>query len=129
MEDRISPPSSLHRLTLSDIEHQLATQSIILIRDKSDPIACLFVTQKPDLLYLGKIAVHPDHRRKGALAAMLAVAEDLAKNWSLTRLQLETRIELSENHATFARLGFVQTAQTAHPGFAQPTSITMEKLL
>ena len=40
---------------------------------------------------------------------------------------METRIELTENHATFARLGFVKTAETAHPGYDGPTSITMSR--
>jgi phosphinothricin acetyltransferase len=40
-------------------------------------------------------------------------------------LELETRIELTENHATFARMGFIKTAETAHPGYERPTSIKM----
>lgn len=42
-------------------------------------------------------------------------------------LELETRIELLENHATFAALGFVRVTESAHPGFSRPTSITMRK--
>ena len=40
-------------------------------------------------------------------------------------LELQTRIELTENQATFGRMGFVKTAETAHEGFDRPTSITM----
>ena len=40
-------------------------------------------------------------------------------------LELSTRIELVENHATFARMGFAKTAETAHEGFDRPTSIVM----
>ena len=40
-------------------------------------------------------------------------------------LALQTRIELVENHRAFGRMGFVKTAETAHPGFARPTSFTM----
>ena len=44
-------------------------------------------------------------------------------------LELQTRIELTGNHAVFARLGFHETERTAHAGYARPTSITMRKAL
>ena len=44
-------------------------------------------------------------------------------------LELQTRIELTGNHAAFRRMGFVETARTAHPGFDRPTSITFRKRL
>ena len=44
-------------------------------------------------------------------------------------LELQTRIELTENHATFGALGFKKIAETAHPGYSRPTSITMRKLV
>ncbi|MFN7434077.1 MAG: N-acetyltransferase, partial [Betaproteobacteria bacterium] len=44
-----------------------------------------------------------------------------------TALELQTRIELTENHATFAALGFAKVAETAHPGYARPTSITLRR--
>lgn len=34
---------------------------------------------------------------------------------------------LVENHEAFAALGFAKVAQSAHPGFDRPTSITMRK--
>ena len=56
---------------------------------------------------------------------------------SLTRAQflghseivLETRIELTENHATFAHMGFVKTREGAHDGYDHPTYIEMRKAL
>ena len=38
-----------------------------------------------------------------------------------------TRIELTENHATFAALGFAKVAETAHPGYKRATSITLRR--
>jgi hypothetical protein len=40
---------------------------------------------------------------------------------------LETRVELTQNHAIFRRLGFVETTRKAHPGFDRPTSVTFQK--
>ena len=44
-------------------------------------------------------------------------------------LELETRIELTENHETFAALGFVKVSEGAHPGYDRTTFITMRKTL
>jgi hypothetical protein len=42
-------------------------------------------------------------------------------------VELQTRIELVENHAIFAALGFVETARTAHKGYDRPTTLTFRK--
>jgi phosphinothricin acetyltransferase len=42
-------------------------------------------------------------------------------------LELQTRVELIENHKTFGALGFEKVAETAHPGYSRPTSITMQR--
>jgi penicillin-binding protein 2 len=38
-------------------------------------------------------------------------------------------VVLADNRRLFARCGFVETAQHAHPGYAQPTFVDMEKRL
>ncbi|SLN34598.1 hypothetical protein ROH8110_01726 [Roseovarius halotolerans] len=45
----------------------------------------------------------------------------------LSGLELETRIELTENHETFRRLGFVKSGEGAHKGFERSTYIIMRK--
>lgn len=59
----------------------------------------------------------------------MAKAETLARRDGNSKLRLETRVELTENHAAFGRMGFVKVSETAHAGFDRPTSITMEKII
>ena len=47
----------------------------------------------------------------------------------LPRLLLSTRLVLVGNRRLFARCGFVETAQLAHPGYAHPTFVDLEKAL
>lgn len=49
----------------------------------------------------------------------------MAREAGKSRLVLQTRVELVENHEAFTRLGFSITAHTAHEGFDRPTSVTM----
>lgn len=129
MEGRIDPPSSLHRMTAADLATAAGEGAAVLAHDGGALVGCAFASVKGDALYLGKVAVAASARRRGVTRAMFAAAEAEARRRGLGALELQTRIELVENHETFARLGFVRTAETAHPGFDRPTSVTMRKEL
>ncbi len=129
MEGRIDPPSSIHRWTAETFAAEAAAGAAWLVEDGRDLIGCGFAKVVKDALYLGKIAIHPEHRGKGLARSIIAAAENEAKQRAIAALEIETRIELAENHATFAALGFVQTGETGHPGYDRPTSITMRKPL
>ncbi|MCP5085973.1 MAG: GNAT family N-acetyltransferase [Rhodobacteraceae bacterium] len=129
MEARINPPSSLHRLTPEAIEAFAATRYLYVIEAGSTPIACMFATDKDEFLYLGKIAVSAEYRDRGLAGVLMTQAEETARDLGFNRLRLESRIELTEVHATFASFGFTKVGETAHPGYDRPTSIIMEKVL
>jgi len=125
MEGRIDPPSSLHRLTPQAIAQQARTGEIWVIG--TPPVACMFLTPQPDALYVGKLAVHPAQQGQGHARRLLDLAATRAKALGFAELELQTRVELLENHVVFQRLGFRQVAATAHPGFDRPTSLTFRR--
>ena len=126
MEGRIDPPSSMHKLTADIIAAQAEAGSEIWVIG-TPPVACIFMTPKVDCLHLGKIAVDYAHRNQGLARALIEKAETRARVLGLPVLELQSRVELVENHAAFAALGFQQVAMTAHPGFDRPTSITFRR--
>ena len=121
MEGRIEPPSSLDRLTAND----LAASEVWVIGTPAQ--ACMVLTPKPGRLYLGKLAVEPGLQGQGLGRALVRAAEQRALALGLTVVELETRVELVENHAIFGKLGFLEVGRKAHPGFDRPTSITFAK--
>jgi ribosomal protein S18 acetylase RimI-like enzyme len=125
MEGRIDPPSSMHGLTPDSIAAQARAVEVWGIG--TPPVACVFLTPRPDALYVGKLAVDAAHRRKGLGRRLIDLAETRARALALPALELQTRVELTENHATFRALGFREIARTAHPGFDRPTSITFRR--
>ncbi len=127
MDARVDPPSSAHRLTLDAIKEQTTSGEVWIIG--APPLACVFLTEKNDHLYVGKLAVDPFARGKGHARRLIEVAEARAKARGLTGLELEVRIELIENHEAFRRMGFVKTGEKRHEGFDRPTSITMRKAI
>jgi ribosomal protein S18 acetylase RimI-like enzyme len=125
MDGRIDPPSSMHALTPDSIALQARTGEVWVLGHP--PVACVFLSPKPQALYVGKLAVAAAHRGQGLARALIDLAETRARALHLPALELQTRVELTENQAAFRALGFVVVARTAHPGYDHPTSITYRR--
>ena len=125
MDNRINPPSSAHRMTAQSMKADADKGALLIAERGGDLVGCVFAQAKGDALYIGKLAVRPGLHGVGIGRKLVDAAREEARQRGLAVLELQTRIELTENHATFARMGFVKTAETAHEGFDRPTSITM----
>lgn len=127
MESRIDPPSSLLRMDAAQLEEKAREEVLILAIEDRRVVGCAFACLRDDCVYVGKLAVDGTVRRRGVARRIMQAAETLARAHARPFVELETRIELIENHETFAALGFFKVAESAHPGFDRPTSITMRK--
>lgn len=127
MEGRIDPPSSLLRMDARQLQEKANEEVLILAREDQRLVGCCFVSVRDDCVYVGKLAVDAEARRRGVARELMAAAEALARVNARAFVELETRLELVENHRTFEALGFAKVGESAHPGFARPTSITMRK--
>lgn len=125
MEGRVNPPSSMHRLTVQNIEEKANSSDLLLAWEGSRLVGCVFANELDDALYIGKLAVDPTIQKKGIGKQLMQACRELAIKRGKPELELETRIELLENHAFFAAQGFRKTGESAHEGFDSPTSITM----
>jgi GNAT superfamily N-acetyltransferase len=122
MEGRINPPSSLRDLTPESLA---AAAEVWVLGDP--PRACMVLTPKPGHLYLGKLAVEPALQGQGLGRQMMAFAEARARDLGLPQIELETRVELTENHRFYLGLGYAEAGRSAHPGFTNPTSVRYVK--
>ncbi len=129
MEVRIDPPSSVSRLTPASLAAKSRDETLFLARDHDELIGCVFARPQGDALYVGKLAVRHDRQRGGVARRLMAAVEAYARADGVRCLELETRIELTQNHATFAALGFVKSGEHAHEGYDRPTFISMRKAL
>lgn len=129
MDGVIDPPSSAHLLTPASLAARARAEIAYVAVDGQRLLGCIFCRPEPEALYIGKLAVAPPLQGRGVGRLLLAAAEELARGLRLPALRLETRIELTGNHVTFAHWGFVRTAENAHPGFTRITSIEMRKRL
>ncbi|RUM26682.1 GNAT family N-acetyltransferase [Rhizobium vallis] len=129
MNGRIDPPSSALRLTAQALAEKAEAEIGHVAIEEGKLTGCLFLRPEADCLYVGKLAVLPTAQGEGLGRRLLAIAEETAAALDLPALRLETRIELTDNHAVFAAWGFSRTAEKAHPGFARTTFVEMRKVL
>jgi GNAT superfamily N-acetyltransferase len=129
MEGRIDPPSSLDRMTVETLREKAVEETLLLAWDGEVLVGCGYARDDGETLYLGKLAVDQAYRRRGILRSLIGFAEDMARADGKSALELQTRVELVENHATFATLGFIKSGESAHEGYDRPTSITMRKAI
>lgn len=129
MNGRIDPPSSALALTPQSLREKARNEIGYVALDGDKIAGCVFCRAEPESLYIGKLAVLPSAQGKGIGRSLLTYAEAEARKHGLAILRLETRIELIENHATFATWGFAKTAENSHPGFDRTTSIEMRRFL
>ena len=76
-----------------------------------------------------RLAVAPAWRGRGIATALVAAAEDGRACDCACRASSEHRLVLLDNRRLFAACGFVETTREAHPGYAEPTFVNMEKRL
>lgn len=129
MDGVIDPPSSAHRLTVGSLREKAGVETGFIATVDGRLVGCVFARERETDFYVGKLAVDPGLQGQGIGKRLMQAVEALARERGKPALELEARIELTGNHAAFARLGFRETARTAHPGYARATSITMRKLI
>jgi len=129
MNGRIDPPSSALALTPQSLREKASNEICYVALDGDKIAGCVFCRIEPDSLYIGKLAVLPETQGRGIGKRLLTCAEAEARKRDLANLRLETRIELVDNHTTFAAWGFIKTAENRHSGFDRTTSIEMRKFL
>ena len=125
----IDPPSSVLKETVVDFAARLKSETCFVIERDGGLIGSVFCIPDGDALYIGRLAVAPDWRRRGIANALIDAAKAEARRIGAKRMTLKARISLASNVELFRRHGFVITAQETHAGFSAPTSYAMELAL
>lgn len=124
---RLRPESGAFRETVESLTDRAKIGVVLGIIADQRVAACVSAVTKGKSLYLDRLAVHPDFRRRGLAQALVAAVEMEAKRRHLRSVSLGVRLALENNIAFFSRLGFVEIGRSTHLGFDGPTSMDMEK--
>ena len=125
----IDPPSSVLKESEADFATRLADDICFIVEADKKLIASIFCALDGDALYIGRLAVAPEWRRRGIANALIGAVKAEARRCGMSRITLGARIALPGNVALFRRHGFVIVRETCHEGFTSPTSYDMELAL
>lgn len=126
---KLDPPSGAFAETASSISAKLYKGGAIKALADKAMIGCVLYEPQGDFMYFGRLAVLPAWRRGGVAQGLIAAVEECTKAVGLTRVQIGVRLVLPAHQAYYEGLGYRPIAYECHPGFTQPTSVTMEKTL
>ncbi len=122
------PSSSLNKTPESvRQELQSATAIVALANDKM--IGCVFYSVKDDYIYLAHLAVLPEYRGLGIAKALMREVETRVLELHQTTIRLSLRLALEKTRNFYERMGYSFLSYGSHPGFEQPTYMTLEKQL
>ncbi len=115
------------RVSATDVSAHLQTGGGAVVAADGRLVGSALWRETDGGLYLSRVAVAPFWRGRGIARVLISAAEVAARRMNLPRVHLSTRLVLTANRRLFAACGFVETVQHAHPGYAEPTFVDMEK--
>ncbi|MFU8874280.1 GNAT family N-acetyltransferase [Micromonospora sp. SL4-19] len=95
------------------------TGLLLLARHDGRLAGCAGLRRHPDWAELTRVYVRPAHRGTGGGAALLAAAEAHARAAGADRIRLDTRADLVEARALYARHGYVEIPAFNEGPYAQ----------
>ncbi len=128
---KLDPPSGAFAETEQSIAAKLtkggAIKAVVDGAAGSELIGCVLYEPQGAFMYFGRLAVLPAWRRFGVARGLIAAVEEQTKGAGLSRVQIGVRLVLPAHQAYYEALGYQLIEYACHPGFSQPTSVTMEK--
>ena len=112
---KIDPPSSARLETVEAVAAALAAGGGGIAEIAGEPVGAVRFQPAEDHLYVGRVAVAPEHRGRGVARALMALAERRAAAAGLPETRVEVRRSLTGNIAMFERLGYAVVTEYPHP--------------
>lgn len=125
----LDPPSGVLKETEAIVRDKMQAAHWLIAEQDGKPVGCVFYDLHADYAYLGRLAVLPENRGHGIASALTEAVEQQAVAANLLRVRLGARIALPHLIALYERRGYRIIAYETHPGYAEPTYVTMEKVL
>jgi ribosomal protein S18 acetylase RimI-like enzyme len=126
---KLEPPSSSLNKTPEAVAQELQTARAVVACSNDETVGCVFYTLREGYVYLAHLAVLPQYRGLGIAKALMQSVEGKALEQGCKRIRLSVRLALEKTRAFYERLGYTFYSYGTHPGFTEPTYLTLEKSL
>ena len=124
-----NPPSSALKETAATITDHLTRGGGAVLESDAAIVGVVLWNEEDGALYISRLSVHPERRRRGIARVLMEEAEREARRRGLLRMTLGVRLELEENRRFFKSCGFEDASLRSHEGFSVATWVMMERRL
>ncbi len=128
-EGRLDPPSGVHAETIDSVKDRVNEGGALICEAGGVVAGCVFYAPQAGYLYVGRLAVVPEYRRRGIGDLLLQAAERRAAEFGLSHVRLGVRLALGTLRAYYEARGYVPNAFRSHAGYTEATYVEMEKAL
>jgi GNAT superfamily N-acetyltransferase len=125
----LTPPSGATGETVATLGALLDKGALFKAMAGPELVGCIAAERRARGVYVGRLSVRPDYRRRGIAQGLLAAAEGYAREIGAKALTLNVRLVLAGNIRLFEGAGYRITGEGSHPGFTVPTYHIMQKFL
>lgn len=111
----LQPASGAHGETVADVERAMAAGGAVIAWEGDVAVGTCRFEYRPDCLYVGRVAVLPDHRGRGVASEMMRHMEQIARDAGLSAVKVGVRMSLPRNLSLYRRLGYRLVDVQDHP--------------
>lgn len=126
---KLNPHSGAFAETAETIADKLQKGGAIKALCDGEIVGTFLYEQRPEFMYFGRLAVLPQWRRLGIAKELIRAVEERTRGVGLQRVQIGVRLVLASHQDYYMALGYQPINYECHPGFTEPTSVTMAKIL
>lgn len=126
---KLNPRSGTYGESAESIAAKVDKGGAVTAWCDNEMVGTVIYEPRPDFMYFGRLAVLPAWRGQGIAKGLIGEVERKAQEVGLTRVQIGVRLVLASHQEYYAALGYQPLVYECHPGFTEPTSVTMEKVL
>jgi GNAT superfamily N-acetyltransferase len=127
LRGRLDPPSGSHDESIETVRRQLQSGGAVMAFVGGRPAGCVFYLPRKDHVYLSRLGVLPEHRRRGLGLLLIGRVEERALSLCIPRVRLGVRNTLPRQREYYQRLGYRFHSDGFHEGHRQPTFAFLEK--
>ena len=125
----LDPPPSVFRETPEVIRQKMAHGIFLAAWGMDQIVGMVFYQRNDDHVYLGRLCTLPAWQGYGVARTLMQIVEERAVQLGMPVVQLGVRLALPQLIATYQRYGYQIVAERCHPGYVNPTFVTMQKRL
>lgn len=108
-------PSSAHVETVDDVRRALLTGGGVLACFDGTCVGSARFALEPEVLYVGRVAVLPEFRRRGVASLLMRCIEAHAPKLGRDTISLKARAALPSNVELYRALGYQVVVDRPHP--------------